>query len=184
MNAGSVKIRCANYSKRVEKRAVRIECLPIASSRMQNFVVRVASFVLCCLLFVSCTSTTEPHDSQPATPTSGGTPSLSVYGVYPNPYKSKALLAYEISGGDAEKISIDLYNALGEKMRSYSFPSNDSLTISSFHSSSYPFSVGYSEFEINSATTGTISNGVFYYRITVEKGTEKISNTGSCLKVE
>jgi len=104
--------------------------------------------------------------------------------LYPNPFKDSVIIGYSISGRSATKIVLDLFSDNGQKIQTYTFPSNDSTAISVFRTSSYPYNSGYSECWWNgSSLFGNVPNGVYYFNLALYESENLLSKkSGTILR--
>lgn len=102
----------------------------------------------------------------------------------PNPFSSNLTIAYQLTGESADSIILSFKPTGSTQSYRYVFPSSDSATISSFRSSSYPTSAGYSEFVWDAATAKpAVANGTYTYTLTVVKGNDRQSVSGTVSRV-
>ena len=141
-------------------------------------------FILIPLLILSCSQ------GQPSAPkvvqiqSETDLPTLTFHGAYPNPFKTKTYFAYDISIASADKIELLIFNSSGERVKTYSAPSNLASDTSSFLSRSYPFTIGYSECIWDGMTdAGDAPNGVYYVEARMTKGEQTVTQIITCMRV-
>ncbi len=137
--------------------------------------------ILFIVFFIGCTQSNQPSGGAVISAVSDA--ELQVYGLFPNPFQDSTVLSYEILKSDAESVRCVIYNSAGERIQSYSLPSDDSSSKVAFRSKNSAYKQGMS-FCVwdGSSDFGPAPNGVYYIELELRYSDHELTQRHLCMR--
>lgn len=113
---------------------------------------------------------------------------LKVYGSYPNPFSTRAFIAFEVtSGNPIDVVSVDIYTVSGRLAKTMKYPSDNPMNqLGLFQGGTgVPTSVGYHEawWDGTDNFGNQVANGVYFYKVSVTSGGKRLVHIGKMARL-
>ncbi len=113
---------------------------------------------------------------------------LKVYGSYPNPFSTRAFIAFEVtSGNPIDVVSVDIYTVSGRLAKTMKYPSDNPMDqLGLFQGGTgVPTSVGYHEawWDGTDNFGNQVANGVYFYKVSVTSGGKRLVHIGKMARL-